>query len=208
MPNTAVVLHSITTGQGPATPESYTELVSSLLVWAPDSSTAETLEPHPQVPSPSDPEVQHHTLFPQDLEVQAPQPLGPPELGGKVLNTSPPSTEQTSLLAFPWDQTTPGSCFLGPRSMGEGMEQDAVLKQELKPTAPFPSRPAFPPSLLFPHNQMSWMEAPHPSLFPSLKAGLQVPHPLSGLMGPEPSALSSFGVSHPVMSDSLPPHGL
>ena len=118
MPNIAVVLHSITTGQGPATPESYTELVSSLLVWAPDSSTAETLEPHPQVPSPSDPEVQHHTLFPQDLEVQVPQPLGPPELGGKVLNTSPPSTEQISLLAFPWDQTTPGSCSLRTQEHG------------------------------------------------------------------------------------------
>ena len=118
MPNIAVELHSITTGQGPAIPESYTELESSLLVWTPDSSAAETLEPHPQFPSPSDPDVQHHTLFPQHLEVQVPQPPEPTELGGKVLNTSPPPTEQISLLAFPWDQTIPGSCSLRTQEHG------------------------------------------------------------------------------------------
>ena len=163
------------------TPESYTELVSSLLVWAPNSSTAETLEPHSQFPS--DPGVQHHIFSPQNLAVQVPQAPGPPELDGKVLNTSPSSTEQTSPLAFPWDQSAPGSCSLrtqeyggrhGARCCPEARAQAHCLfsLQACLPTAVSSSLTTKCPG----------RKLPTPSLLLSLKAGLQAPQPLSGLM--------------------------
>jgi len=184
VPNTAVVLHSITTGQGPATPESYTELVSSLLVWAPDSSTAETLEPHPQVPSPSDPEVQHHTLFPQDLEVQAPQPLGPPRTrwqGPQHLPTFN-GTDLSACLSLGPDYPR----FLLPRTQEHGGRHGAGCSPEARAQAhcPFSLQACLP------------TQSPLPSQ-PNVLDGSSPPQSLSIPEGRTPGASASLRTHGP-----------
>ena len=73
--------------------------------------------------------------------------------------------------------------------MGEGMQQDAVLKQELKPTAPFPSRPVFPPQSPLP-SQLNVLDGSSPPQFPSIPEG-RTPGASASLRTHEPRALSS-----------------
>ena len=119
-------------------------------------------------------------------------------------SSTPPHLQQNRSLCLPFPGTRLSQVPApsGPRSMGEGMEQDPVPKQELKPAAPFPSRPAFPPQSPLP-SQPTVLDGSSPPQSPSIPEG-RTPGASASLKTHGPRALSSVIIRCLLVTQSCP----